>query len=122
MPLRCSVCEGPLTVHPRSLCHDHKTERAKELARLRARHYRALKQGDPMRDLSDPDAAPITLTPSKIRRLATLTIDPLDEENAMRAWAANPSNQPIPPAVGEHFAAAGHLRKALSGLIKLNRE
>ena len=120
MPSRCSVCEGRLTVQPRALCDEHKAARAKELARLRARRYRARKQGDPTQALTDPNATPISVPPNETRRLATLTIDLLDKENAMRAWAPNPSNQPIPPAVSEHFAAAVRIRKALRGLTALH--
>ncbi len=118
MPSRCSVCDGRLTVQPRALCDEHKAARAKELARLRARRYRARKQGDPTPDLTDPDAAPITLTPSETSRLATLTIDLLDKENAMRAWAAQHGADQLPHVVREYFATAVRVRKALSGITE----
>lgn len=120
MPSRCSVCKGRLTIQPRTLCEEHKRERAKELARLRARRYRAHKTSGPTQAPGDPNATTITLTPSETSRLTVLMLDLLDKENAMRAWAADPSNQPIPPAVGEHFAAAVRVRKALTGLTDLH--
>ena len=118
MSSRCSVCEGRLTVQPRSLCDEHKTARGKELARLRARRYRARKAGDPAQALADPNAAPITLPPNETRRLATLTVDLLDKENAMRAWAAQHGSDRLPPVVREYFATAVRIRKALSGLTE----
>ena len=117
MSSRCSVCEGRLTVQPRTLCDEHKTARSKELARLRARRYRARKTGDPTQALTDPNATPITLTPSETRRLAALTVDLLDKENAMRAWAAQHGADRLPPVVREYFATAVRVRKALTGLI-----
>ena len=118
MSSRCSVCEGRLTVQPRRLCDEHKTQRAKELARLRARRYRARKAGDPAQALTDPNAPTITLTPSETRRLAALTIDLLDKENAVRTWAAGSKIQHIPPAVGEFIKSAVRVRKALGGLTR----
>ena len=117
VPSRCSVGAGRLTVQPRALCDEHKAARAKELARLRAR-----KAGDPTQALADPNATPITLTPSEIRLLANYTIDLLDKENAVRTWAAGLKNQHIPPAVGESIKSAVRVRKALSRLIELNLE
>jgi len=121
VPSRCSVCEGRLTVQPRSLCDEHKTQRAKELARLRARRYRARKTGDPTQALADPNAAPITLPPNETRRLADLTVDLLDKENSMRAWAAQHGSDRLPPVVREYFATAVRVRKALTGLTEQNR-
>ena len=120
MSSRCSVCEVRLTVEPRTLCEEHKKERAKELARLRARRYRARKQGDPMQALTDPNATTITLTPSEIRLLANYTIDLLDKENAMRAWVHHHGRDRLPPVVREYFTTAVRVRKALSGLTYRN--
>ncbi|MCF8526554.1 MAG: hypothetical protein K9G80_03460 [Candidatus Nanopelagicales bacterium] len=105
---------GHLTVQPRTLCEDHKQQRAKELARARARRYRARK--NPTQTQADPNATPLTLTPSETRKLTDLTIDLLDKENAMRAWAARHGSDRLPPIVREYFATAVRVRKALSGL------
>lgn len=111
---RCSACLGHLTVQPRTLCEDHKQQRAKELARARARRYRARK--NPGRTPADPNATALTLTPSETQQLASLTIDLLDKENAMRAWAARHDRNQLPQIVREYFATAVRIRKALSGL------
>jgi len=121
VPSRCSVCEGRLTVQPRTLCDEHKTARAKELARLRARRYRARKAGDPTQALADPNTALITLTPSETRHLADLAVDLPDKENARRAWAARHDAQQLPPVVREYFATAVRGSKALTGLNQTDR-
>lgn len=111
---RCLACLGHLTVQPRTLCEDHKQQRAKELARARARRYRARK--NPTQTQADPNATPLTLTPSETQQLKELTIDLLDKENAMRAWAARHGSDRLPPIVREYFATAVRVRKALRGL------
>lgn len=65
--------------------------------------------GRPQRHSLNPD-------PSETQQLTGLTIDLLDRENAMRAWAARYGSDRLPPIVREYFATAVRVRKALSGL------
>ena len=72
---------------------------------------------NPTQALAAPNATRITLLPNETRRLATLTADLLDKENAMRARAAHYGSDRLPPVVREYFATAVRVRKALTGLI-----
>ena len=106
MSSRCSACLGHLSVQLRTLCEDHKQQRAKELACARGRRYRARKS--PGHTPAEPNATPLTLTPSETEQLTCLTIDRLDKENAIRAWAARHDRNRRPSSVRGHFATAVH--------------
>lgn len=108
---RCEECEGRLNPRPRTLCDAHSEARRKEKARLRALRYRRRKQGL-------PETAGLTLTAQEATALRDITVDLLQRENDMRAWAATQhrDNTPIPPVVTKYFEAAVRARKALTGL------